>query len=72
MPEKSIWLYSGYTWEETRLNELRRQITNQCDIMVDGRFIDDLKDLSLKWKGSSNQRVINVQETLTQDRVILY
>lgn len=72
MPEKTIWLYSGYTWEETRLNELRQQIIKQCNIMVDGRFIDTLKDLSLKWRGSSNQRVIDVQETLTQDRVILY
>lgn len=72
MPEKSIWIYSGFTWEETRLHELMRQIIDQCNIMVDGRFVDSLKDLSLKWKGSSNQRVIDVHKTLTQERVILY
>lgn len=87
MPEKTIWLYSGYTWEETnlmmkglcheclefnRLNELRREIIEQCDIMVDGRFVDELKDISAKWKGSTNQRVIDVKESLKQNKVILY
>ncbi|GLB26479.1 anaerobic ribonucleoside-triphosphate reductase-activating protein [Lacrimispora xylanolytica] len=87
MPEKTIWLYSGYTWEETklmmkgidyeslefnRLNNLRREIIKQCDVMVDGRYVDELKDLSLSWRGSSNQRIINVQGSIRQEKMILY
>lgn len=72
MPEKTIWLYSGFTWDESRLNVLRRQIVDQCNVMVDGRFIDELKDLSLAYRGSANQRVIDVQESLRQNKIILY
>ena len=71
-PEKTIWLYSGFTWKEALNNDLRCKIIKQCDVMVDGRFIDELKDLSLAYRGSTNQRVINVQESLRQNKVILY
>lgn len=72
MPEKTIWLYSGFTWLEALNNDLRHKIIEQCDVMVDGRFVDELKDLSAKWKGSTNQRVIDVQESLKQNKVVLY
>jgi anaerobic ribonucleoside-triphosphate reductase activating protein len=72
MPEKTIWLYSGFTWLEALNNDLRHKIIDQCDVMVDGRFVDELKDLSAKWKGSTNQRVIDVQESLKQNKVVLY
>lgn len=83
MPEKSIWIYSGYEWGEVWEPEteryvsfknklLRRDIVSQCNVMVDGRFVDELKDLSAKWKGSTNQRVIDVQESLKQNKVVLY
>lgn len=71
-PEKTIWIYSGFTWLETLNNDLRHKIIKQCNVMVDGRFVDKLKDLSLAYRGSSNQRVINVQESLKQNKVILY
>lgn len=51
---------------------LRKKIITQCDVMVDGRFVDELKDLSLAYRGSSNQRVLNVQESLKQNKIILY
>lgn len=51
---------------------LRKKIISQCDVMVDGRFVDELKDLSLAYRGSSNQRVIDVQESLRQNKIILY
>lgn len=72
MPEKTIWLYSGFTWLKALNNDLRRKIIEQCDVMVDGRFVDELKDLSVKWKGSTNQRVIDVQKSLNQNKVVLY
>ena len=71
-PEKNIWLYSGFVWIEALSNDLRREIIEQCDVMVDGRFVDELKDLSLAYRGSSNQRVIDVQESLKQNKIILY
>lgn len=72
MPEKTIWLYSGFTWIEALSNDLRHKIIEQCDVMVDGRFVDELKDLSLAYRGSANQRVIDVQESLKQNKIILY
>jgi anaerobic ribonucleoside-triphosphate reductase activating protein len=76
-PDKIIWLYSGYTFEDilnsTSLDMLQRQnILKYIDILVDGQFIDNLKDLNLKFRGSSNQRIISVQESLKQNKVILY
>lgn len=73
-PDKNIWLYSGYTWEEVFNgdNEIRKEIISRCDVMVDGRYIDDLRDLSLKWRGSANQNVINIHESIKQERLVLY
>lgn len=69
---KTIWLYSGYTWEQIQNDLKRMQIVSQCDVMVDGRYIDELRDISLPFKGSSNQRLINVQESLKQNKIVLY
>ena len=66
---KNIWVYTGYTWEE--LFELNKQECLQyIDVLVDGRFEQDKRDITLKFRGSSNQRIINVQESLKQDKVI--
>ena len=59
-PEKTIWLYTGYTWEEIS----DWAIVQEVDVVVDGRFIEELKDKTLKWCGSSNQRIIDVPATL--------
>ena len=83
-PNKTIWLYSGYTWEQImnpvvtdgfnpkrdELIQKRRDIVKQCTVMVDGRYIDSQRDITLKWCGSSNQRVISVQKSLKQGKVI--
>ena len=76
-PDKKIWLYSGYIFENifnsTEPDMLKRQeILKHVDIMVDGQFIDSLKNLNLKFRGSSNQKIINVQESLKQHKTILY
>lgn len=62
-PEKTIWLYTGSTWEEVR----RMEIVRYLDVLVDGEFVFAKKDPLLCWKGSSNQRVIDVQRTLAAD-----
>ena len=72
-PNKNIWIYSGSVIENIfNENSLRKKIIEKCDVFVDGKFIEELKDLSLPWRGSANQRVIDVKETLAQNKVILY
>lgn len=84
-PTKNIWLYTGYTWEQimhpviTDINseqlkmlQMRKELVNKCDVLIDGKYVDELRDVSLHWRGSSNQRVINVQETLKQNQIVLW
>lgn len=66
-PGKTIWLYTGYTWEQICDLPLIRSL----DVVVDGEFIVKLKDNSLHWKGSSNQRVIDVQRSLLMGQAVL-
>jgi anaerobic ribonucleoside-triphosphate reductase activating protein len=67
-PTKTIWLYTGYLWEE--ISDL--ELVKYLDVVVDGRFEIDKKEEQLHWKGSSNQRVINVQKTLETNEVVLH
>lgn len=67
-PEKTIWLYTGYNWEE--ISDLEAVILS--DVLVDGRFEKNLFDAKLHWKGSSNQRVIDVKETLEHGKIVLW
>lgn len=71
-PEVKIWVWTGYNFEDLFKNDLHRIILNYIDVLVDGRFIEELKDLKLKHRGSSNQRIIDVQKSLNQNKVILY
>lgn len=74
-PNKDIWLYTGYTWEEIlELEQLYEDhevngispfdIVKYCDVIVDGRYMEDLRDITLAFRGSSNQRIIDVKNTL--------
>ena len=67
-PSKTVWVYTGFLWEDFKDNPKMKYI----DVLVDGRFIKSLKDDKLFWVGSSNQRVIDVQKTLAEGKVILY
>lgn len=71
-PNKSIWLYSGYTFEECLLNTKRREIIKNVNVLVDGRYIDSQRDITLKWRGSSNQRVIDIKQSLQKGEIILW
>lgn len=57
-PNKNIWMWSGYTKEELENIPEGKEILKYVDVLVDGPFVEELKDISLKWKGSSNQHVI--------------
>ena len=65
-PEKTIWLYTGYSWEDVKDLEG----ISDVDVLADGEFVDELKDNNIKWVGSSNQRVIRVKESLNHDLVL--
>lgn len=69
-PDKDIWLYSGYTLEQILQWEVGVCILEYVDVLVDGPYIEEQRDISLKWIGSKNQRVINLKETLKQGKII--
>lgn len=73
-PEKDIWLYTGYTWEEIFEKDIREIQRTLCwiDVLVDGKYVDELRDITLKWRGSKNQRVIDVKASLEQNKVVLW
>ena len=87
-PEKTIWLYTGYNFDllNSKYNEYkytpfaanadewltRWEIISNINVLVDGEYIDEQRDITLKWRGSSNQRVIDVKQSLAQNKVVLY
>lgn len=91
-PQKTIWLYTGFTWKDimdyeipfdnvmaTRNNNIlydrqmwkRKNIIYQCDVLVDGKYIESDRDISLKWRGSSNQNVISIKDSFTNEKIVL-
>lgn len=72
VPNKDIWCWTGYTWDEIIAREDCKYILQYIDVLVDGEFIQDKYDISLKWRGSSNQRVIDVKKSLQAGEVVLY
>ena len=87
-PDKTIWLYTGYNFDllNSKYNEYkytpfaanadewltRWEIISNINVLVDGEYIDEQKDLTLKWRGSKNQRVIDAKQSRVQNKVILY
>lgn len=71
---KTVWLWTGDMWDDIDLKNysLKSLLISACDVVVDGPFIESKKDLSLVWKGSSNQRVIDVRKSIASNEVILY
>lgn len=75
---KTVWLWTGFKWEDlvnrpvSFRGSLIYALLTSCDVVVDGAFVQAQKDLTLKWRGSSNQRVIDVKATLASNNIILY
>ena len=67
---KPIWLWSGYTFEEIINNSKRAEMLREVDVLIDGKFEADKRDIMLKYRGSSNQRVIDVKKSLEQGTII--
>ena len=68
-PNKTIWVWSGFLFDEY-IKDL--EVSKYLDVVVDGQFIEELRNPNLKWKGSSNQRVIDVVESLKNKKIVLY
>ena len=79
-PQKSIWCYTGYTFDENtgclRENHVNTPVTSRLislfDVLIDGAYVEELHDIRLRFRGSSNQRVIDVQKSLAQKQCVLY
>ena len=84
-PDKDIWLYTGLTLQYTDFSTLSRgiapcdvihnyrySILNLCDVVIDGPFIQEQRDITLPFRGSKNQRLIDVKETIKQNKIVLY
>ena len=77
-PDKTIWVYSGFTYEELILEgshpncEVTGEILDLCDVLVDGRFVEALKDITLLFRGSSNQRIIDLKATRGSKDIIFW
>ena len=76
-PNKSVWIYSGFTFEQLMdenhrsHTEYTKDILNMSDVLVDGLFVEELKNLSLKFRGSTNQRLIDLKNTFKNNKVVL-
>ena len=82
-PQKSIWLYTGFIWEEIRKGNMedglkygewtkRAKIIAECDVLVDGQYIDSQRDITLPYRGSNNQRLIDIQQSLQKGEIVLW
>ena len=69
--DKNIWCYTGYRFESLLQHPLRRELVELCDVVVDGPYIEKEKDLSLRFRGSRNQRIIDVKQSLQQGTICL-
>ncbi len=67
-PNKTIWSWTGYKFEDYIKD---KEIVNYLDVLVDGQFVDELRNPMLKWKGSSNQRVIDIKKTIKKNDIVL-
>ncbi len=67
----NVWAFSGSTFEALYANPTKRALLELLDVLVDGRFVQELRDYRLKFKGSKNQRIIDVQESIRQNQVVL-
>ncbi len=70
--KKNIWVYSGYTFEEIIQDLDKIELLKECDVLVDGLFVEELKDLTLKFRGSSNQRILDIKKSLENKTPIVY
>lgn len=71
-PDKTVWIYTGYTWEEIMQNDELIASIKHADVLVDGRFDKTLANKAFHWAGSTNQKIINIQESMKKGNVVMH
>lgn len=71
-PQKNIWLYTGYSYEDIIVDSKKLEILQLCDVLVDGKFEKELLDVNYHWAGSTNQRIIDIKESLLTNSIVDY
>lgn len=71
-PASTVWVYSGFTYEEITADPSMRELLGMCDVLVDGPFILEQRDITLSYRGSRNQRIIDVQASQKAGEIVLY
>lgn len=71
-PTKDIWIWSGYTWEKILKDKDMYELISKCDVLIDGIFVEKLKNIKLKFRGSSNQRVIDIKKSIANNKVEIF
>ncbi|MEG0108864.1 MAG: anaerobic ribonucleoside-triphosphate reductase activating protein [Lachnospiraceae bacterium] len=66
-----IWAFTGFLFEDLLQDSLQKELLSKLDVLVDGKFVEELKDYRLTFKGSKNQRIIDVQASLAKDKIVL-
>lgn len=69
---KTIWVYSGYTYEQIVADEDKKALLMLCDVLVDGRYVKEEAKLNMRFKGSENQRIIDVKKSIEQEKIVLF
>ena len=69
---KTIWIYSGYTFEQLVEDEDKKALLTLCDVLVDGRYIEKEAKLNMRFKGSENQRIIDIKKSIEQNEIVLF
>ena len=73
LPDKDIWMYTGSVFEELKSkDDIRIKLLEMCDVLVDGPFIEEKKDLTLAFRGSSNQRIIDLKKSFKENKTVLF
>lgn len=72
IPDTTIWVYSGFTFEEIMQSDTMRRLLLLCDVLVDGPFVIEQRDITLNYRGSRNQRIIDVTKTMVSGEVVLF
>lgn len=70
-PNIVFWIYTGYTWEQLQTMENAFEVVKKCDVLVDGLYERDLRDVTLKYRGSSNQRIISIKRSISSGQLVL-
>ncbi|MDE7283104.1 MAG: radical SAM protein, partial [Lachnospiraceae bacterium] len=77
-PEKSVWCYTGYLYDKDILQDFCKkwqeteEMLSYLDVVVDGEFVEEFKDISLRFRGSSNQRIIDVNKSMNSGKIVLW